>query len=214
MKLTLASCFNRLILVATISVSAQINATTIKGTITFVKKPPLVGIAYIPIADISPTQETVVIDQIDKQFTTNMAVISSGGEVTFKNSDNVEHNVFANDAKQSAKFDVGLMQPGGEKKIKVDWQQNSIVRVGCKIHPKMRTYLSTINTPFHRIIEFEKGQQQYQFSLNQIPDNADIFSFKIPKYDAVNIDLLTGSSWEVDITKNGKIRGHITIIKE
>ncbi|MCL1067945.1 hypothetical protein L2735_14210 [Shewanella olleyana] len=172
----------------------------------------MVGIAYVPsqtVSEFSPE-----IDQLDKQFTTKMAVVNSGNKVIFKNSDNVEHNVFANDLSQSAKFDVGLMTPGGKKEITVDWQDNSIVRVGCKIHPKMRTYLASINTPFHKIIEFSKDTQEYTFVINNIPDDAKQVLFAIPKYDLITLDISSGSDWSSDITKKGKVRGQITIIKK
>lgn len=212
MKQKVSLCFNSLILVTAAGFSSIAIAQSISGTITFIKKPPMVGIAYIP----STTSNTIPaeIDQLDKQFTTKMAVIKPGDSVTFKNSDNVEHNVFANDVKESAKFDVGLMPPGGEKQIRVDWKENSIVRVGCKIHPKMRTYLASIDTPYHKIIEFQKGKQEYKFTINNIPKDSKALFFNIPKYDVVALDLSVGTSWTMDITKKGKVRGHITIEKE
>jgi plastocyanin len=194
------------------SYSSSTLATNISGTITFIKKPPLVGIAYIPSE--STNENTTEIDQLNKQFTTKMAVIKPGHSVTFKNSDNVDHNVFANDKNQSAKFDVGLMAPGGEKQIKVDWKENSIVRVGCKIHPKMRTYLASIDTHYYEIIEFEKDKKEYSFTINNIPEDATTLMFNIPKYDVVTLDLTTGTSWSTDITKKGKLRGLISINKK
>ena len=166
MKRRLSPWCRQLILILIISLPSSAIAVSIHGTITFIKKPPLVGIAYVPAEQSSIADAEI--DQLDKQFTSKMVVIKPGDSVTFKNSDNVEHNVFANDVAQSAKFDVGLMPPGEEKQIVVDWKENSIVRVGCKIHPKMRTYLASIDTPYHKIIEFENGKQQYSFTINNI----------------------------------------------
>ncbi|MBQ4889075.1 hypothetical protein J8L86_04400 [Shewanella sp. MMG014] len=184
-------------------------AAEITGTISFIKKPPMVGIVYVPSSQSD--QYAPVIDQVDKQFTSKMAVVNAGNLVTFKNSDDVEHNVFANDTSQSAKFDVGLMSPGGEKKIKVDWDKNSIVRVGCKIHPKMRTYLAAIDTPFHQILEFQKGTQEYTFSIKNVPADSNKVVFSIPKYDLLTVELTSGSIWTAEITKKGKVRGLLTI---
>ncbi|WP_153916184.1 plastocyanin/azurin family copper-binding protein [Shewanella sp. TC10] len=212
MKRRLSPWCRQLILILIISLPSSAIAVSIHGTVTFIKKPPLVGIAYVPAEQSSIADAEI--DQLDKQFTSKMVVIKPGDSVTFKNSDNVEHNVFANDVAQSAKFDVGLMPPGEEKQIVVDWKENSIVRVGCKIHPKMRTYLASIDTPYHKIIEFENGKQQYSFTINNIPEGSEVLYFKVPKYDVVAIDITDSTSWTMDITKKNKIRGHVTIDKK
>jgi len=211
MQLRLVNVFRNLVIVLAIFSSNYAIADSIKGTITFIKKPPMVGIAYVPFANSAMSKTEI--DQLDKRFTAKMAVVKPGDYVTFKNSDNVEHNVFANTPQQSAKFDVGLMSPGAEKRIKVDWNENSIIRVGCKIHPKMRTYLASIDSPYHKIIEFNKSIKKYTFTINNIPEDAKHFIFNIPKYDAVTIDLTTGILWTVDVSKKGKVRGQITINK-
>lgn len=212
MKLRLSHRFASLIFITVIGYTSNTIAESIHGSITFIKKPPLVGIAYIPFEN--ENVPIVEIDQLDKQFTSKMAVIKSGEYITFKNSDIVEHNVYANDFKQSAKFDVGLMPPNGEKKVLIDWKEDIIVRVGCKIHPKMRTYLASIDTPYHKIIEFQKGAKEYTFTINNIPKYSQTLFFNIPKYDVVVLDLTVGTSWAMDITKKGKIRGHIKINKK
>ena len=211
MKLKLSPLLACLMALSSVFISHATDATEIKGTISFLKKPPLVGIAYIPSQ--AENDRMAEIDQVDKQFTSKMAVVKPGQSVTFKNSDDVDHNVFANDPKQMAKFDVGLMQPGGEKEITVDWEEESIVRVGCKIHPKMRTYLTALNTPFFKVIEFTKGTSEYTFNLEQVPADAAKLIFRIPKYDPIEIDLTQGNSWQLDITKKGKTRGAITVSK-
>lgn len=209
MTLRLKHWLSSAVFIATLGQSSYTLAKNISGTISFIKKPPMVGIAYIP-SEASNSLKAEI-DQLDKQFTAKMVVAKPGDSVTFKNSDNVDHNVFANDIKQSAKFDVGLMYPGGEKQVLVNWQENSIVRVGCKIHPKMRTYLAAIDTPYHEIIEFRKDKKTYAISIADVPESAQTLLFEIPKYDAVTIDLSTGSTWTADITKKGKLRGQITI---
>jgi plastocyanin len=212
MKRKLRQWFSSAIIIATLSQSSYSLAKSISGTISFIKKPPLVGIAYIPSEDSYTSKSEI--DQLNKQFTAKMVVAKPGDSVTFRNSDNVDHNVFANDIKQSAKFDVGLMYPGGEKQVLVNWQENSIVRVGCKIHPKMRTYLASIDTPHYEIIEFQKDKKTYTFTIANVPESANTLLFDIPKYDKVTIDLSTDSSWTAKITKNGKLRGNITINKK
>lgn len=191
--------------------SQVLAATSIQGTVTFLAKPPLVGIVYLPTKEQLKNSPSV--DQIGKQFTEKMLVIPSNSSIKFKNSDDVDHNVFANDRKQNAKFDIGLMSPGDERNIMIDWKENSIVRVGCKIHPKMRTYLATLNTPYFRVLEFDKNRQKYRFEIENIPDGATTVILNIPKYTLVKIDISQGKSWEVPILKKGNVRGSIEVKK-
>ena len=142
-----------------------------------------------------------------------MVVVPVGQSVKFKNSDAVDHNVFANDRKQNAKFDVGLMNPGGEKDITVDWQENTIVRVGCKIHPKMRTYIATVNTPYYQVLEFSKNSNEYNFKIDNVPENATSVILHIPKYDLIELDFSEDKAWELPIVKKGKTRGTLKVRK-
>ena len=184
-------------------------ADTISGEIHFSSKPPLVALIYIPSA--SPSGLPADIDQIDKAFTKKLIVVSQGSSVNFKNSDSVDHNVFVNDLKHGAQFDVGLMAPGGNKHIKVDWSENSIVRVGCKIHPRMRTYLANIKTRHYTIVEFDKTKQRYQFEISDIPDDAGSVVVKIPKYDVIKLDIERKGSSKAPIVKRGKQRGEFFV---
>ncbi len=184
--------------------------TLIKGSIDFNGRPPLVGIIYVPSNEVKPA--VPVIDQIDKTFTHKMVVVSQGEKVVFNNSDAVEHNVFANDANAGARFDVGLMKPGGQRHVAVGWKDGALVRVGCKIHPRMRTYLATINTQHYQILEFDKSQRHYEFSL-EVPDDAQSIILRIPKYDDVTVDISEGTLWQHPIIKMERSRGQLTLKK-
>lgn len=174
-------------------------------------KPPLAGLVYIPSNE--QLKSAPLVDQLDKNFTRKMVVVPVGQSVKFKNSDAVDHNVFANDRKQNAKFDVGLMNPGGEKDITVDWQENTIVRVGCKIHPKMRTYIATVNTPYYQVLEFSKNSNEYNFKIDNVPENATSVILHIPKYDLIELDFSEDKAWELPIVKKGKTRGTLKVRK-
>ncbi len=57
--------------------------------------------------------------------------IKKGQTVTFKNEDNVAHNVFS----KGAKFNLKIQAPGEQKSFAFD--EPGIHEVRCAIHPKM-----------------------------------------------------------------------------
>lgn len=202
---------------ATLSVmlSGSINSHAgehLSGKITFNTSPPMAAVIYVP--GKTPEKFIPEIDQIDKQFTKKMVVASPQSQIIFKNSDQVEHNIFANDPTHGAKFDVGLMESGGEKAVPIDWEAESIVRIGCKIHPRMRAYIATVNASYHKIVEFDSKQSEYPVDLQDIPVDAEKVIVQIPKYDQVEFDIGSGNSWSIPITKNGRQRGEITLSRE
>ncbi len=195
------------VLSACLILNSQLSlADTLKGKIQFTSKPPLAALVYIPSS--KPSEHPMEIDQLDKAFTKKMLVVSPGEDINFKNSDTVNHNIFVNDLKYGAKFDVGLMPPGENKKIPVNWAENSIIRVGCKIHPKMRTYLANIKTEQYKIIEFEKDKQEYTFEIANLPNDTQKVIIKIPKYDTIEADISSQKPTSLPLLKRGKKRGH------
>jgi plastocyanin len=207
----LAQLVSPLCLILLLSSVANATEITLNGSISFSGNPPLAALIYVP-GKPSQTQSPKI-DQVGKQFTESIVVSTPGAEVLFKNSDVVEHNVFANDAKHNAKFDVGLMLSGGEKYIPVNWDAGSMIRVGCKIHPRMRTYIATVNASFNRVINFSNAQKTFPLNLAGIPAGSQKLIIQIPKYDEIKLDLSKADSWTVAITKNGKQRGEITLKK-
>ena len=194
-----------------LSNGANAKETTLNGSISFNGNAPMAALIYVP--GKPDTAQRPVIDQIGKQFTKSIVVSAPSTEVLFKNSDVVDHNVFANDAKHNAKFDVGLMLSGGEKNIPVNWAVDSMIRVGCKIHPRMRTYIATVNASFHQVVEFNSEQKTFPLTLSGIPAGSQQLIIQIPKYDEIKLDISKANQWTAAITKNGKQRGEIALSK-
>ncbi|WP_373097593.1 hypothetical protein [Zhongshania sp.] len=185
--------------------------TSFSGKISFTGNPPPAALIYVPGKALKAPEPEI--DQVDKQFTKSIVVGAPGSTVLFKNSDQVEHNVFANDSKHKAKFDVGLMQTGGKKAISVDWEADAMIRVGCKIHPRMRAYIATVDARFHQVIEFNAEQKVFPINLKNIPAGSKKLVINIPKYDEIILELGNENQWSAAITKKGKKRGEITIAK-
>ncbi|PCJ16527.1 MAG: hypothetical protein COB04_10665 [Gammaproteobacteria bacterium] len=193
-------------------VSHSAVADTVSGTIEFLKKPPLAGLLYLVGGKQAANSDQL--DQKDKKFTKDILVRSAGGEIVFNNSDSVDHNIFANDTKTNAKFDVGLMATGNQIKKTFDWPIGSMIRIGCKIHPKMKSYIVTTDSVHYESFQFKRSGGPYSFSLTDIPSQQNEFILSIPRYDPVKISLNAGESKTVVIIKKGKEKGSITISRE
>lgn len=201
-----------LVAVICLSISSLANAKDYSVSFKFDKRPPKVALIYIPAETGDKTNAEV--DQLNKQFTTKMVVASPGSAVSFKNSDTVDHNIFASDASVGAQFDVGLMAPGGERDVDIDWSEDSIVRVGCKIHPKMRTYIAAVKSRYEKVVEFSPAEKEFSVTLGNLPADANKIVIRIPKYDTIEIDISAATNNTLHpVTKRGKDRGGVTLVE-
>ncbi|PCJ45381.1 MAG: hypothetical protein COA99_05090 [Moraxellaceae bacterium] len=103
------------------------------------------------------------------------------------------------------------MSPTQEKSITFDWAENSLVRFGCKIHPKMKSYIFASPTEYFQVLEFEKKVKTYSFVLENVPTNLLSLSLRIPKYEELVIDLKNGESKQVDVMRKGKKKATMNV---
>lgn len=184
-------------------------ADTVTGKITFVKKPPYAGALYVKESATGVSAATL--DQSNKVFNQKIFAVSNGGKIQFKNSDEFQHNIFANDPNSGVQFDVGLMNPGANLDLDVKWQENSLTRIGCKIHPKMRSYILNVPTKVFQLFEFEKKVKEYDVSLANVQASHNTFVLSLPKYEEIEVTLNPGDEKTVDILRKGKVRGSLTL---
>ena len=195
-----------------LSISIHVKADNITGKIVFDKIPPFAGIVYME--DLSAGVQSSEIDQKDKSFDKRIAVVSPDGALNFTNSDPFDHNIYADDLISKIKFEIGIIPSGGEEAISVDWPENTLVRVGCKIHPKMRSYIANIQSNHYQVIEFDRDQSAYEVKLLNVPENISKLSFLIPGYESVILEINKGENKAAEILKRGKSRGTITLVRE
>lgn len=186
-------------------------ADTITGKITFVKRPPFTGILYV--VDGGKASQSPTIDQKDKAFTTAIAVGHPGDTITFSNSDSFEHNIYASDKKQKVKFDVGLMSPNNKTEMQMDWNNNTLVRIGCKIHPKMRGYIANIDSSVYHAFEFERKVKEYDIKIDNVPADKTALELMLPKYPNNQIELKKGETKTIDIKRKGKVKATLTLTR-
>ncbi|NQZ06868.1 MAG: hypothetical protein HRT35_06875 [Algicola sp.] len=199
-----------LIVAATLALTS-INgyADVVSGKLEFKKKAPFTGLLYVPGSGSSTKKP--MIDQKGKAFTTKIAVGSPGNTIVFKNSDTFDHNIYANDAKQKVKFDVGLMTPNNSMQLKMDWPAETLVRVGCKIHPKMRGYVANVKTDHFYPFPFKKKVKSYDFKIIDVPSDKNQLILMMPKYGKMTIELKKGESKTIEVKRKKKVKGTLTI---
>lgn len=181
-------------------------ASTLVGTLVFEKKAPYTGVIY---AEGGQGPASAELDQKNKVFDKKLLVVGSGGELTFNNSDDFQHNIFANDPNSGVKFDVGLMEKGQQKQVTANWAENTVTRIGCKIHPKMRSYVANINSDTYQVLPFAKKVKSYDINLQAGSHNT--FTLAMPKYDPVIVTLKSGESKTVDVLRKGKKKATLTL---
>lgn len=202
----------QLIAVCATFLSATVNADVITGEITFAKKAPFAGVLFVKQS--KPATASASMDQVNKVFTKKVTLGAPGTDVTFNNGDSFDHNIFANDLENNISFDIGLMPAGQSSDIKMDWKEDTIVRIGCKIHPKMRSYIANVNSDYYQEFEFVKKVKSYPVNIANVPAEQHEIVLLIPKYEKVTVTLLKGETKTVDITKKGKVRGSLIVSRQ
>ena len=186
-------------------------AETLTGEFVFTKKAPKTGLIYFSEDQSLSEDRQTIIDQIDKQFTERLAVGRQGSSIVFRNSDSIDHNIFANDLNAEVDFDVGLVEPESESVIPMEWEDGKVVRIGCKIHPRMRSYIANISSAYYQIMPFKKGKTSYEVSIDKIPSEFTKITVWMPRYDPIELTLPQGESKEIELIKKGKIRGTLRL---
>jgi plastocyanin len=89
---------------------------------------------------VTPAKKIVL--QQNKQFVPHVIAVPAGSSVVFRNSDDINHNVFS----LSPHFDTGLYGKDGEKEETFD--RPGVVQLLCNIHSAMLGYVVVVDTPY------------------------------------------------------------------
>lgn len=184
------------------------HAAQLKASLSFNKSAPFVAVAYI--AGNGANAKTLQVDQLNKKFDRAAYVLEPGQNIQFSNSDNMDHNIFINAPDANAEVDLGLLAPKQTAQAQTqDWKKPAVVRLACKIHPKMKAYVANVEAETSKIIELQRKVLNYEFSLSSEQAKPK-FVLWMPKYDQVEVELVPGVQ-TVAITKRGKVKGELTL---
>jgi len=185
------------------------------GSLTFdTRKPPMVGLLMFP-EDKSLTNIDIV-DQRDKSFTKLLYVAPPKSKMKFKNSDSISHNIFSKDSDLNVDFDFGLMATGSEFQQEVTWEYGAVVKLNCKIHPMMMSYIACLQTKYYHVVEL-KGQKEFAFSMKNIPKQYKKIRFWMPSYKTIEFELGSQKTYEFDLvreTSPDKVRGKLKLVHD
>ena len=81
--------------------------------------------------------EQIIVTQNNLQFSNGVEVIKTNDIVTFKNEDNIIHNIVS--LTKDFEFDLGKVKPGMEKSLR--FKSAGVVDIECSIHPSMKLTL-------------------------------------------------------------------------
>jgi plastocyanin len=185
-------------------------ADAIKITLEFKDIVPDVGLVWMSEDKTLKTNPGPNLDQKDKEFTKSLVVASPGSEVTFKNSDEVAHNIFALDQAAGVFFDVGMVAPKEQAKKTIDWQAGKVVRLGCKIHPEMKAYIANVESRYNKIISLKPEEVKSTLTLNTGAKLTKV-AFWFPKFDPIEVDIPAGKTQSVPLVKKGEVVGTATL---
>jgi hypothetical protein len=209
---TVSSKLYLMLIIAASGVMSDVEAKTktIKGILHFSAKPAYVGIFYANdnVAGKSPLE----VDQVNKHFMKKVYVNDSVGNTVFKNSDATDHNIYTNSPHASAKFNVGLIAPGQQVTVDAsNWNQDAVLRLGCKIHPRMKTFIANVKTSNYQVLELSKKIKNYRLILSDISFDTTKVTLWLPRYEPITINLEQLGSQSFELVKKGKKRGYLKI---
>lgn len=78
-----------------------------------------------------------IVTQKNLQFSNVIEVIKTDDIVTFRNEDNIIHNIVS--LTKDFEFDLGKVNPGMEKSLR--FKSAGVVNIECSIHPSMKLTL-------------------------------------------------------------------------
>lgn len=202
-------------LVFTAALSAASSfAGSLSGEFKFEKSPPSVALVYFTEDHSLAKSASPTVDQKDKKFVQKMMVGASGAKIHFNNSDSVDHNIYANDSKTGVSFDAGLVPPGQHSETDLSWKENEVVKIGCKIHPKMQAYIANISSAYYKVVEFSATEASPSFTLDKVPEKYTKVRIWFPKQDPIELDIKKGESKTLDVTEKGQPAGSVKLARK
>lgn len=206
LKMKLASLITLFLFVGA---SSMAFGGTLTGELKFKKRAPKVALIYFP--QDNGLKQDAVVDQMNTAFTSLIAVGSEGAEAVFNNSDTINHNIYANDKETKVNFDIGLASPGSVFKQKITWGDGKMVKISCKIHPKMRAWVASLSSQYFTVVQFKKKQKKAQFEIPNLPDSVSQVRIWMPGYPVMDLEIGSGKTVSETLTRKKKKRGTLTL---
>lgn len=154
----------------------------------------LEGIAAIH-PGVTANPGTVQIEQVNRQFLPDLAVVPVGATVSFPNMDPIFHDVYS--LSKTKSFDLGAYDKGQTRQV--TFTKSGIVDVYCHLHPNMSATIVVVanryyarpdrdgdyripNVPpgHYTLVAWHKTAGFFRKSIDVKPDHATTADFLIP----------------------------------
>jgi plastocyanin len=98
------------------------------------------GSSPAPVAGAAVTQK-------DKTFFPELAVVTAGTSVRFRNEDTLDHSVYS--VSPADPFDLGIYEPGPGKDVA--FPNPGAIEIRCHVHRHMHAVLIVVDGPYARV---------------------------------------------------------------
>jgi plastocyanin len=142
-------------------------AGTISGKVTAGKGNSVVWVESVPGKTFPKPEKPVTMDQKSLLFQPHILVAPVGATVEFRNSDNVQHNIFwpAISGNKKLMHNLGTWPKGQTRSFQFDMP--GVVPVLCNVHPEMSAYIIVTPTPY-----FAETDSSGNFKIANVPDGS------------------------------------------
>lgn len=122
----------------------------VMGTLTVEGARPAGAVVYlVPETGVAALSAgRTIVDQRRLRFVPDVVAIAPGGEVAFRNSDPLVHNIFSPESQEP--FDLGTY-PEGQARTHLFRRAGAHV-ILCNIHPEMEAYVFVAATPYRTVV--------------------------------------------------------------
>jgi plastocyanin len=114
-----------------------------------------------PASEAAARAPRAIMDQKHLSFRPKVLPVARGTVVEFKNSDDVEHNVFSPSTTAGA-FDLGTYGSGQSREVA--FERAGEVRVLCNIHMEMEAHILVLDEPWAAVTSADGG-----FEIRDLP---------------------------------------------
>jgi plastocyanin len=140
-------------------------AANINGKVTAGKGNSVVWVEAVPAKTFPKADKTLTIDQKALTFQPHIVVVPAGATVDFRNSDNVQHNIFWPSVSGNKKLghNLGTWPKGQTRTFRFD--APGVVPLLCNVHPEMSAYIIVTPTPYYAETDLSGN-----FNIANVPD--------------------------------------------
>lgn len=105
------------------------------------------GVVWVSDGSRPAPSAGAVNSQAGRTFIPDLAVVTAGSTIRFRNDDDVDHSVYS--LSPADPFDLGIYEPGPGKDVA--FANPGVVEIRCHIHRHMHATLIVVDGPYARV---------------------------------------------------------------